>query len=90
MNQRRLIALTALLSAGLLASCASVERVIRPPLVVPPSLLSCADYPATPDPATASDVDIAVYMLRGEDAWRDCRDTLADVAALIASQSPEN
>jgi hypothetical protein len=54
-------------------------------MVIPPSLLTCAEYPPTPDD-TASDVDLAVYMLRGEDAWRDCRDTLADVADLVANQ----
>ncbi len=85
MPRKPITALPALLFAMLLASCGTVERVIRPPLVIPPSLLICADYPATPND-TASDVDIAVYMLRGEDAWRDCRDTLADVAALVASQ----
>lgn len=77
------------LCAALLASCGTVERVIRPPLVIPPSLLSCADFPVEPDPDTASDVDLAVFMLRGEDAWRDCRDTLADVADLVASQDSE-
>jgi hypothetical protein len=74
------------LCAALLASCATVERVIRPPLVIPPSLLICAEFPVEPDPDTASDVDLAVFMLRGEDAWRDCRDTLADVADLVSSQ----
>lgn len=74
------------LCAALLASCGTVERVIRPPLVIPPSLLSCADFPVEPDPDTASDVDLAVFMLRGEDAWRDCRDTLADVADLVSNQ----
>lgn len=89
MSPRLSIALPVLLSAALLVSCSSVERVIRPRLVIPPSLLTCSDYPQPPD-QTASDVDLAVYMLRGEDAWRDCRDTLADVSALVATQSPDN
>jgi len=54
--------------------------------VIPPSLLICAEFPVEPDPNTASDVDLAVFMLRGEDAWRDCRDTLADVADLVSNQ----
>jgi hypothetical protein len=54
--------------------------------VIPPSLLICADFPVEPDPDIASDVDLAVFMLRGEDAWRDCRDTLADVADLVSNQ----
>lgn len=85
MPRKLTTALLAPLCAIACASCGTVERVIRPPLVVPPSLLTCAAYPVTPDD-TASDVDLAVYMLRGEDAWRDCRDTLADVADLVASQ----
>lgn len=70
-----------------LCGCSSVERIVRPQTIIPPSLLTCSDYPQTPNPEAASDVDIAVYMLRGEDAWRDCRDTLADVAALVAGES---
>ena len=89
MRRKLTNALLAPLCAALLVSCAAVERVIRPPLVIPPSLLSCAEFPAEPDPDTASDVDLAVFMLRGEDAWRDCRDTLADVADLVASQDSE-
>ena len=73
---------------ALLASCATVERVIRPPLVIPPTLLTCADYPVEPSDPLAPDFDVqvAVFMVRSEDAWRDCRDTIADVAGLIEQQ----
>jgi len=80
-----ILRITLVLFALSSTACGTVERVIRPPLVIPPSLLTCAPFPATPD-ETASDVDLAVYMLRSEDAWRDCRDTLADVADLVSSQ----
>lgn len=74
-----------LLSATLLASCASVERVIRPSVIIPNSLLVCEDYPPIPGEG-ATDTDLAVFMLRGEFAWRDCRDNLKSVADLLASQ----
>ena len=86
MNPSRMTALLLLPCAALLASCQTVERVIRPSLIVPNSLLQCQDYPDVPDADTATDVDIAVFMLRGEDAWRDCRDTLTEVGDLIRSQ----
>lgn len=60
--------------------------MIRPQLIVPDALFQCADYPDVPDPDTASDVDVAVFMLRGEDAWRDCRDTLREVGDLVRAQ----
>jgi hypothetical protein len=81
-----ILRITLVLFALSSTACGTVERVIRPPLVIPPSLLICADFPVEPDPDTASDVDLAVFMLRGEDAWRDCRDTLADVADLVSNQ----
>lgn len=86
MNPSRMSALLVLPSALLLASCGHVERVIRPQLIVPNSLLECQPYPEAPDPDTASDVDVAVFMLRGEDAWRDCRDTLREVGDLVRAQ----
>lgn len=92
MYRKPTIVALVLLSGALLTSCASVERIIRPPLVVPPSLLSCAEYPIEPQDRNAADFDtlLAVWMLRTEDAWRDCRDRLRDVANLIATQDETN
>lgn len=86
MNPSRMSALILLPCAALLASCASAQRIIRPNLIVPNSLLVCQDYPDVPDPDTASDVEVALFLIRGEDAWRDCRDTLTEVGDLIRSQ----
>ena len=88
MYRKPTIAALVLLSGALLTSCASVERIIRPPLVVPPSLLSCAEYPIEPQDRNAADFDIllGVFIARTEDAWRDCRDRLRDVADLVSNQ----
>lgn len=88
MYRKVTLAVLVLLSGVLLTSCGTVERVIRPPVVIPPSLTSCTAYPTEPEDRNASDFDtqLAVFMLRGEDAWRDCRDRLRDVANLIATQ----
>jgi hypothetical protein len=54
-------------------------------VIVPNSLLVCEDYPEIPGEG-ATDTDLAVFLLRGEFAWRDCRDNLESVADLLASQ----
>ena len=81
----RAIAWPLLLFSTLLVSCASVERVIRPSVIVPNSLLVCEDYPAIPGEGM-TDTDLALFILRTEYAWRDCRDTLSDVGALLEEQ----
>ena len=88
MYRKVTLAVLALLSGALLTSCGTVERVIRPPVVIPPSLTDCATYPVEPQDRTASDFDtqLGIFIARTEDAWRDCRDRLRDVAHLIATQ----
>lgn len=69
----------------LLASCQTVDRVIRPNVIVPNSLLTCEDYPAIPG-EDMTDIDLALFILRTEHAWKDCSDTLSDVADLLDEQ----
>lgn len=85
MFRRFLTVLVLLPLTGLLVSCGTVRRVVAPPLEVPESMLRCAEYPAVPG-IEASDTELAVFMLRGEDAWADCRDALKAVGELVASQ----
>ena len=82
----RAIVAPLLLSAMLLTGCASVDRVIRPNVIVPNSLLTCEEYPTLPD-EEATDTDLAVFLLRTEFSWRDCRDNLNAVAELLEEQS---
>ena len=83
-NRKHLSVLIALLCALPSVSCGTVKRFVTP-LVIPSSMLECADYPRVPAEG-APDPEIAVFIARTEWAWTDCRDTLAEVGELIEAQ----
>jgi hypothetical protein len=51
-------------------------------LSIPDALLICADQPEPP--ATASQRDVAEFVVNLADAGEDCRSKLASVKALVA------
>lgn len=56
--------------------------------MIPETLKDCSEYPIEPDDPDAPDFDtnVSVFMLRSQDAWRDCRETLHDLVATIDEQ----
>ena len=82
-NMAQLLCLSSL--AITLAGCATPSSVPtdRPGIIsIPPSLLRCKAEPVVPDPATATDVDVARWEVDLMAAGCDCRDKLAAVKAL--------
>lgn len=60
---------------------------MAPPQPIPPSLLTCADWPDIPPEYGASDTEIALMTRWGYDAWESCKDRLAEVQALIEGET---
>lgn len=75
--------LPALLSALLLASCASAppSKIVDRTLPLPAALLTCAPEPAVPGP-DADDRAAALFLIALADAGADCRGKLGEVRAL--------
>ena len=72
--------LFALLSTG----CASPPRIVEAPrLIVPASLLACADQPNPPAPFN-DDAQLAGWIVDLAAAGDDCRERLAAVALVVA------
>ena len=65
--------------------------MIRPPLVIPNSLLECEEFPVEPQEPDLPDFDtqFAVFLTQAENAWRDCRDDLREVGELVRAQEGE-
>lgn len=80
--------LPALPLAALLTSCASDPITVVKPIIIPAAMFQCAPNPPVPD-QPVSDTDLAVFLLRQDDAWRDCRDTLGEVRATFQAQGGE-
>ena len=86
MSQHQLSVSTALLLSGLLTGCALWKPPVQTVVIKPPYLTSayqCQSAPPVPD-ATATDTDLAVFLVQLWGAWADCHDQLTAVGEDMA------
>ena len=84
MHPYRPTALTVLLFATLLQGCAATCPPPAPP-AIPAALLTPAPEPEPPG-VTATDAEVAGYLVRAVDWGRGLREQLLSVAALLGSE----
>jgi hypothetical protein len=79
-----------LISLGLtLSACGAAKQDVRVEfLPIPPALLQCKAEPRAPDPATATDSDVAKWEIGLMAAGCDCRDKVASIRALSRGERP--
>lgn len=84
-----------LLFSGIaLGGCATapqpIPTVIRtPPPTVPPALLTCLPEPLAPDPSTATQRDVAIFLFDLAEAGQDCRRKLGVTRRLLDTYARE-
>lgn len=79
-----------LFCSALLSGCGTLVDLIYTPTPKPdPGLLRCLDAPPIPDPATADQQAVSLYMIGLYFAYLDCKGSLEAVRALLETQSAE-
>lgn len=75
---------------GCASSPAPVQEVrVIPPPTVPPTLLACQPEPMPPDPSTATQRDVAVFLFDLAEAGQDCRRKLGVTRRLLDDYAKE-
>ena len=56
---------------------------------IPEPLLTCQDAPDVPDPGTATQRDVAAFMVHLWGSWEDCTGNLAAISEIVHKQQTE-
>lgn len=69
----------------LLAGCASARPQVQCDTNLPAGLTTCSSPQPYPDPATATQADVAAALVDTETAWEDCSGKLKKIPGILAA-----